>query len=303
MRGVGLMFDVIIIGGGPVGLNAALEFAQDKKVLLLESEDFFGGQITKLYPEKEIVDIDSISSIIARDYINDLVRKCRENTNITLNLSEKAIEIKSDETVSVKTKKETYQAKYLIIAVGLGTSSPRPMGLENEDKCSNILYSLQNLSMLKNKNVLVLGGGDSALDWTKEISRISEYVTIIHRRREFRGNYETIKDIDNVIVKTPYIPVKINMDGNALQSLIIRNVETNLEEELHADYVFVNYGNIPLVNTFGLDSINNGLIVDENHLTKLKNVFAVGDVARYENKKFRIQPGLNEIKKIREIIK
>ena len=297
------MFDIIIIGGGPIGLNAALEFSANKRILILEAEGFLGGQITKLYPEKEIVDIDGIPSIIAKDYINNLVEKCTQNPNITIKLSERVNSlVQNEEIINVETTKSAYQAKYIIISVGLGTSTPRPMGLENEEKCKNILYSLQDLSTLKNKDVLVLGGGDSALDWTKEISRISEYVTIIHRRKEFRGDFNTIKDINNVIIKTPYVPVKINMSNGLLESLIIRDVETNLEETLRADYVFVNYGNIPFVNTFGLDSLNNGLIVDDSYQTSLKNVFAIGDVARYENKKFRIQPGLNEIKQLKKVI-
>ena len=298
------MFDIIIIGGGPIGLNAAIEFSKDKKILLLEAESFLGGQITKLYPEKEIVDIANIPSIIAKDYINDLVQKCMQNQNISIKLNEKVNSLNSNcDNICIETSKSTYQAKYVIVAIGLGTSTPRPMGIENEEKCANILYSLQDLSILKNKNVLVLGGGDSALDWTKEISKISEYVTIIHRRREFRGNFDTIKDIKNVIIKTPYIPVKINMCDDLLESLVIRDVERNSEETLHADYVFVNYGNIPLVNTFNLETTKNGLVVNDNYQTSMKNVFAIGDVARYENKVFRIQPGLNEINKLKEIIK
>ena len=93
------------------------------------------------------------------------------------------------------------------------------------------------------------------------------------------------------------------MSNGLLESLVIKNVETDIEETLYADYVFVNYGNIPLVNTFGLETINNGLVVDEHFQTSLKNVFAIGDVARYENKKFRIQPGINELNHLKLFIK
>lgn len=297
------MEEIIVIGGGPVGLNAAIAFSENFKVLLIEAENFLGGQITKLYPQKEIVDLKGIDSIIAKDYITQLVEKCKNNENITIHLEEKVEAIEVKDNITVITSKSEYIAKYLIISVGLGTSSPRLMGLEEEKACQNILYSLKDLAILKDKDVLVLGGGDSALDWTKEISRISEFVTIIHRRKEFRGDFNTIKDIKNVIVKTPFIPIKINRENNKLKSLTIKNVETGQEETLNADYVFVNYGNIPLVNTFGTETINNGIVVDDHNQTNIKNVFAVGDIARYENKKFRIQPGLNEIEKIKEYIK
>ena len=294
------MFDVIVVGAGPIGLNTAIKVSEEgKSVLIIEAENFLGGQLTRLYPEKEIVDIKGIPSIKAKDYIASLVSKVNNQDKIEVKLSEKVNEIKDHIVV---TNKGQYEAKYIVITIGLGTTTPRPMGLEGEKECSNILYSLQSLETLKNKEVLVLGGGDSALDWTKEISNISDHVTIIHRRKEFRGDFNTIKDIKNVIVKTPFIPVKIIKNANKLEALVIRNVETNDEETLCADYVFVNYGNIPMVNTFNFASINNGLAVN-NDFKVNDFTFAIGDIARYESKKNRIEPGLEELSHILPLIK
>lgn len=298
------MYDVIVIGGGPIGLNAAIKLAKkQKRILLVEAEDYLGGQLVRLYPEKEIVDIKNILSIKAKDYITSLINEMKNYPQIEIKLNTKIETITSSDSISVSTNKEQFSTKYLIIATGLGTTTPRKIGIEYEDECNNILYALKDLDSLKNRRVLVLGGGDSALDWAKEISQISEYVTIIHRRKEFRGNFQTIAKIKNIIVKTPYIPYKIEYKDSKLQSLFIKNVENNEIEKLPADYVLVNYGNIPSVNCFNLNSLNNGLVVNEKFQTSLKNVFAIGDIARYENKKNRIQPGLDELEQIINYIK
>lgn len=298
------MFDIIIIGGGPIGMVAAIEFAQlNHRVLLIEASEMLGGQLTTLYPEKEIVDIPHITCIRAKDYIISLEEEIKALPLVSILTNEKMIDLQSDGLqATVKTNRGKYECKYVIIACGLGAFVPRTMQLESESHCKNILYSLQDMSQLKNKKVLVMGGGDSALDWTKEISRISNEVTIIHRRNEFRGNFETIANIENIRVKTPYIPVKINMKNNLLTSLVIKKIDSEELLELSADFVFVNYGYIPQADHFNLEGHDGGLKVDSNMKTKHANIFAIGDIARYEGKARRIAPGLEEITKIIKII-
>lgn len=298
-----IMLDVIIIGAGPIGLNAALALGKlQKTVLVLEGEDYVGGQLIRLYPEKEIVDIETIPSIKSRDYIISLQKEIEKYPNIKISLNSKVESIEQKNCLFINTQNETYQTKYLIIATGLGISVPRPLGLEHELECDNILYSLNSMDFLKDKSVLVLGGGDSALDWTKELSKICQHVTIIHRRKEFRGDINTIKGLTNITIKIPYIPYEIIAKDGKLTHLVIQNVENQELETLKADYVFVNFGNIPMVNTFNLESQNNGLVVNQEFQTSQKNVFAIGDVARYEGKKNRIQPGLDELQKVIKLI-
>lgn len=296
------MYDVIIVGGGPIGMNAAIEFGKrNLEVALIDNTDKLGGQITALYPEKEIVDIPNIDSIKAKDYISKLEKEIHSHPNIQVFLNEKLLSLSSNDNVILKCTSHEFVSSKVIIATGLGAFIPRTMGLQNENICKNILYSLNDPSFLKQKKVLVLGGGDSAIDWTKEISKLSDNVILIHRRKEFRGNIQTLNGIDNIKIMTPYIPYEIVSDGTFLKALVVKNVEDNSLIELPCDYVFVNYGFVSSNEFFNLENIQGGIIVDENMETSLKNVYAIGDIARYENKVRRIAPGLNEIKKLLSI--
>ncbi len=299
------MYPIIIIGGGPIGLNAALLASEHGfNVLLLESSEVLGGQLSELYPEKEIVDIPSIPCIQAQGYVTTLVKEIRaKSKSIELHMLEKALSITTYDTyLEVGTTLGKYQAKHVIIASGLGTFVPRTMGLPNEENTPNILYSLQTLESLRGKKIIILGGGDSALDWAKMISRVTNEVALVHRRREFRGDFKTIEAIPSIKIKTPYVPVAIVKEGPLLQSLIIQHVETGEKEDLKADFVFVNFGHIPSTESFGLEKQGVGIRVNEHLETPLPNVYAIGDVSGYDGKLKRIAPGLSEAHQVIERI-
>ncbi len=291
------MLDFIIVGGGPIGMKASIEFAKlNKSVLLIEASESLGGQLAMLYPEKEIVDIKEFASIRAIDYINELKKEMNLYPNLEVKLSSKVTNIGNDkEGVSVMINSDVFHAKHLLLTVGLGSFVPRKMDLAFQDDCENILYSLTNKEQLSGKRVLVLGGGDSALDWTKEIAKISDKVTLIHRRNEFRGDVKTIENVKNIKILTPFVPLEIIHKGNKLTELVIKSVLDNDILRLKADYVFVNFGFLPLADLFGLPNENGGLIVDEKMFVSGTNVYAIGDVARYEGKLRRIEPALKEL--------
>lgn len=285
---------VIIIGAGPIGLYLASKLDE---YLIIEASDKVGGQLINLYPEKEIVDIVGIESIKAKEYI-ELLKSKIDLSKVRFN--EKVIAV---EEGKVTTTKDEYLADNIVIATGLGFSSPRPLGFEDENKCKNILYKLNDFNFLKDKKVAVFGGGDSALDWAKEISKLSDNVSLIHRRTEFRGNADTIKDCKNLKLYLPYIPFSLEEENGLCKKITIKKVSETEEEfvTLDVDYVLVNYGQIAEQNNFPFEKEGNFLKVNDKYQVT-EHIFAIGDVAAYENKKRRIAPGELEADSILKII-
>ncbi len=287
--------DIIIIGAGPIGLYFASK-CEEKHLdyLILEGSDSIGGQLTRPYPEKQIVDIPGIESIKSADYIEFL--KTKINLNKIL-LNTRVSEVKTSDQIEISVGKTAYFCKKLIIATGLGASVPRPLGVEHENECDKIIYSVKSFDYLKNKKVAIFGGGDSALDWAKEISAISDNVHLIHRRLEFRGNPDTIKNCKNLNVHLPYVPVSIDYKDGKATSVLIKKVDTEDLLKIDVDYIFVNFGNIASLTSFPFKMENAFLVVDENNKVE-QNVFAIGDVCQYQNKTRRIAPGLREADKV-----
>lgn len=295
-----MMKKVIIIGAGPIGLYFA-SLCEERGIdyLVLEGSNKVGGQISHLYPEKEVVDLPNIESIKAIDYIRLLEGKVNPKNIV---FEARVESIKKGENIEVSTGKSTYFCEKLVIAAGLGASVPRPLGVEHENEVSNIIYSVHDFSHLKDKHVAIFGGGDSALDWAKEISAISDHVHLIHRRMEFRGNPETIKDCKNLAIHLPFVPGSIEVkDGKTVSVTINKVDEEGKSETIPVDYIFVNYGNVAKQSDFPFEKEGLFLKVNENCEIE-KNIFAIGDICAYENKTRRMAPGINEANKVIKLI-
>lgn len=292
------MNDIIIIGCGPIGLYSAfLCSLHNLNGLVIESLNQVGGQLTSLYPEKDIVDLAGVEKIKAKDFIDLLYNQYQKQENkLPIHLNEKVLEIsKIEDGYQIKTNLDTYKSKTVLLTTGMGSFSPRLIGLENEKELKNIHYSCNDVSIYQNKDVVVLGGGDSAVDLSLLINQVSNSTTIIHRRDEFRAQDNSVNQMRNssIKVKTNKNLLEVKQEGSKMNIKISGNKDDRIEEII-CDYILVQYGQVPSKDNFPIEKVNNLIITKDYYQTSLENVFACGNIITYPGKVANITSGLGE---------
>ena len=298
--------DIIIIGAGPTGLFTVFEAGLlGLKCHIIDSLVKPGGQCSEIYPNKPIYDIPAYPEIMAGDLIHKLLDQIKP-FNPGYTMGESAVELKkSDGEFIITTDKNTkIKGKVVAIAGGLGNFEPRKPNLENIDKYeeNGLVYKIINKDNFQDKNVIISGGGDSALDWTLELSKIAKKVTLIHRRNEFRGAVESVKQIQKlkdkkiVDVITPAQLVAINGRDK------VESIDLKVNEEIvtiETDFIIPLYGLIPKMNIFknwGLNIEKNAISVNNalDYSTNIKGIYAIGDINHYPGKLKLILSGFHE---------
>ena len=299
--------DIIIIGAGPTGLFAVFEAGLLKlKCHLIDSLPQPGGQCAEIYPKKPIYDIPSRPEILAGDLVDQLMTQIQPfKPGFTLGETAQEIHKERDGSFVITTDKGTqHHAQVVAIAGGLGTFEPRKPDLANlilwEDK--GVDYIIREPEKYRNKNVLIAGGGDSALDWTIVLAELAQSVTLVHRRNEFRGALDSVqkvqalKDQNKIQVITPAEVIALDGDRH-LTNVTLKVEGTSVNQAV--DYFIPLFGLTPKLGpiaNWGLEIEKNAIKVDNSldYQTNIPGIYAIGDVNIYPGKLKLILCGFHE---------
>jgi thioredoxin reductase (NADPH) len=301
---VDALHDVTVIGGGPTGLFAAFYAGmREMSVKIIDSLGELGGQVSALYPEKWIFDVGGFPQILGRDLIAGCVKQSLQ-FGPTVCLGERVEKLGrlEDGTFLLETNKRHHHTRTLIIAAGVGAFAPRKLpnapeldGMEG----SSVFYFVKSVEQFRDKRILIVGGGDSALDWALNLEPVARSITLIHRRDRWRAHEDTVEKVmrSSVDVKTFHEVRQVEGEDGAIRSVTIYDNRTNEEITLPVDSLVLCLGfiaNIGPIREWGLEIVDGGIAVDSTMATSLAGVFAAGDVSRYTGKLNLIATGFGE---------
>lgn len=299
--------DIIIIGAGPTGLFAVFEAGLLKlKCHLIDGLPQVGGQLTELYPKKPIFDIPGYPSVGAGELVDNLMEQIKQfQPGFTLNEVAQTIDKQEDGFFIVTTNKGTqHKAKAVAIAGGLGSFEPRKPAIDTladfEEK--GVEYFVKNPDMFKDKEIVIAGGGDSALDWSIYLSEVAAKVHLVHRRNEFRGALDSVekvqvlKDQGKINLITPAEVVTLKGDDHLRSVVIDKEGQT---QEIKCDYFIPLFGLTPKLGPiadWGLEIEKNAIKVNNSldYQTNIPGIYAIGDINIYPGKLKLILCGFHE---------
>ncbi len=299
--------DVIIIGAGPVGLFAVFELG----LLGLSSHvvdilDRPGGQCAELYPEKPILDIPSRLKITGQELTDDLMAQIDpfKPTFHFQQMAEKLDKLESGHWRLTTDLGTAIEAPVIVIAGGGGSFVPKKPKLERLDEfeCKSLFYAVRKMEQFRGKNVLIAGGGDSALDWTVNLNPVVTKMSLVHRRNEFRGMQATVDQMyalvgeGKVDLQIGDI-VRLNGEGGQLSSVTLKSAEKG-EFDVPCDTMLAFYGltmKLGPIAEWGLNLESNRVPVStESFETSIPGIFCIGDMCTYPGKLKLILSGFHE---------
>src|SRR5690242_4499705 len=194
------LFDLTIIGGGPTGLYASYYAGfRGMKVKIIDSLEELGGQVTALYPEKLIFDVAGFPKIFGKDLVKNLVEQGLQY-HPTVCLGERVDEIQAaDKNFELKTNKASHQTRAILITIGIGAFNPKRIPAPGTEKFEGkgLSYFVPDVARYNDKCVMIVGGGDSAVDWALNLKPRAKAITLVHRRDGFRAHEESVRELKN----------------------------------------------------------------------------------------------------------
>ena len=300
--------DVLIIGAGPVGLFGVFELGLlDIKCHLVDILDKVGGQCAELYPEKPIYDIPAIPKISAQGLVDQLMEQIKPfGPQFHLGEMVETIERIGEPLFRVTTDRgKVFETKLVVIAAGGGSFQPKrpPIpGIEAYEGTS-VHYSVRKMEAFKGKKILIVGGGDSALDWTLNLAPIAKHLTLLHRRQEFRAAPDSVNKMTAMLNEGTIDFVMGQVTGleGSNGQITAANVKGSDGSTFHlaCDAMLPFFGltmKLGPVANWGLKLNEDVIPVNtENFETSEPGIFAIGDINTYPGKLKLILSGFHEV--------
>jgi thioredoxin reductase len=303
-------YDLTVVGAGPVGLFGVFYAGmRGLKINLLDSLEMVGGQLNALYPEKYIYDMPGFPKVMAKDLVKQLWEQA-EFAKPTLHLGRKVTKIaRTDSLLEISCEGgEIFHSKTVMLALGMGAFKPRKLEVPGlaEREGRNVHYFVNKLDHFNGKNVLVIGGGDSAADWTLALGAPdgngyvrAKSVTMIHRTDKFAAHEATVhllRTLSNVKIQTHTELQSFHEEGTELRCQLVQNLTKEVTHHSF-DEIIVCAGylaKLDFVKESGLEMQGNAIKVNERMETNVPGVFAVGDVCTHGGKLKLIATGVGE---------
>jgi len=298
--------DAVIIGAGPVGLFSVFELGiLGLNTHVIDNLDKIGGQCIELYPDKPIYDIPGVPNCTGELLIRNLLDQIKP-FKPEFHLNQRVNEIKKNDKLwrVITSENKIFETPNIIIAGGVGSFEPRKVDIKNAEKFEGkgFYYSVKDKSKFKDQIIAIFGGGDSALDWTLELSNIAKKIYLIHRREDFKGAPHTLSKIKEIAktgkieIKTFYKLTDVNGDLKLNNIQIQKNNET--KEVLNIDSVIAFFGlkmELGPIANWGLNLEEKCILVNtKNFQTNEDGIFAIGDICTYPGKLKLILSGFHE---------
>lgn len=294
--------DMLIIGGGPTGLFAAFYAGiRNLSCKIIDSLPELGGQLATLYPEKYIYDIAGFPKVQARHLVNQLVEQAMQyNPGVHLNEAVKSMVKREDGLFELHTNGSVHLGRAIIICAGIGAFTPRPLPAPTakEYEGRGLAYYIDKVENYRGKRVLVVGGGDSAVDYSLMLEEVAASVTLIHRRDQFRAHEESVRQLheSTVDIKTFYELSEVH-GANWIDGAVILNNKTQESQTLALDAIVSGLGftaSLGPIKEWGLEIEKNDIVVNTKMETNIPGVYAAGDVVTYPGKLKLIATGFGE---------
>lgn len=297
------IYDVVIVGAGPVGLFAAFYAGiRGMSAEIVDSLPEPGGQLAALYPEKVIYDMPGFVAIRAQELVDRMVAQgTRFGATLSLNETITSLTRTDDGIYVLGGSRTTHLARTVILSVGPGAFSPKRLDVPGlaDLEGRGVYYMVRDTSSMQGRRVVIVGGGDSALDWAKHLEDVASSVVLIHRRDGFRAHEESVDWLLNRSrVRTMLWHELRRVEGaEHLERVVVFDNRTGAETCLEADALLISVGfsaSLGPLSTWGLELAGNQIVVNGKMETNLPGVYAVGDVATYPAKLKLIATGVGE---------